>query len=638
MPLAPGIYNIQYGSKIHTKIITAFKDRLRMGKSALRLREKAWKENEEMFKAYLPTSENDALRKAERSGGKPQYTTIDVPYSYATLLTAHTYMTSVFLSRSPILQMQGRHGEAQQSEQAIEALLDYQVQIGGALPALYVWMLDPGKYGYGVLGHYWDEETISSSKYEDVQQTFLGLPIPGKFEKKLVTTQSPGYVGARHYNVRPQDFYFDPRQPLMRFQEGEFVIRFDQLGWNKVATREADGVYFNIEQAKGANRGSPMDRDLGSPQSILPNSADLEIYSAGAKTPSILNTHEFYFELVPNDYELSTSTRPERWVFTIANEDTVISAQPMGLLSNKYPFDVLEHEIGGYELFNRSLLEITKPMNEVLTWLFNSHFYNVRKSLNDQFIVDPSMVVMKDLEDPNPGRLIRLKPAAYGKGVESFIKQFQSVDITRSHINDSAMVSDMIQRVSGVTDNIMGMVNQGGRKTATEVRTSTSFGINRLKTTAEWWSACGFAPWSQKLTQLTQQMYSLERKYRIVGDQVQWGEKYMNISPDDIAGFFDFTPVDGTLPVDRYAQANLWQQILGGIQKMPQVGQSFDVPKIFAFVAQLAGLKNINQFRINVVPDAMAQRNAQAGNSIPLAAPKANPNEPGQIPGMGSTG
>jgi hypothetical protein len=563
-----------------------------------------------------------------------------VPYSYATLLTAHTYMTSVFLSRSPILQMQGRHGEAQQGEQAIESLLDYQLTVGNALPNLYTWTLDPGKYGYGVLGHYWDEQTITSSEYVDEPVTFLGLAVPGKTQRKLKTVSSPGYVGARHYNVRPQDFYFDPRLPLMRFQEGEFCIRFDQLSWNKVAQREADGVYFNVAQAKAAATQNPSSRDMGSSRNNMPQNADIlhALESGAGKTPSILNTHEFYFELIPRDFELTKSVRPERWVFTIANESVVVSAQPMNLLSNMYPFDILEQEIGGYELFNRSLLEITKPMNEVLTWLFNSHFYNVRKSLNDQFLVDPSMVVMKDLEDPNPGRLIRLKPAAYGKPVDSFVKQFQSVDVTRSHIGDSAMVADMIQRVSGVTDNIMGMVNQGGRKTATEVRTSTSFGVNRLKTTAEWWSACGFAPWAQKLTQLTQQMYSLERKYRIVGDQVQWGEKYMNVTPDDIRGFFDFTPVDGTLPVDRYAQANLWQQILGGIQKMPQVGQSFDVPKIFAFVAQLAGLKNINQFRINVIPDGMALQNAQRGNSIPLANPAANLNEPGQIPGMGSTG
>jgi hypothetical protein len=181
----------------------------------------------------------------------------------------------------------------------------------------------------------------------------------------------------------------------------------------------------------------------------------------------------------------------------------------------------------------------------------------------------------------------------------------------------------------------MGMVNAGGRKTATEVRSSTTFSVNRLKTTCEWFSTTGFTPLTQKLVVSTQQLYSLERKYRIVGDMAQWAERYINITPDDIQGFFDFTPVDGTMPVDRFAQANLWNQLLGTISRMPGIAMSYDLPKIFGFIAQLSGIKNINQFRVQVVPDAQLAAQAQAGNQIPM---RTNLSEPGQIPGMGSTG
>jgi len=52
-------------------------------------------------------------------------------------------------------------------------------------------------------------------------------------------------------------------------------------------------------------------------------------------------------------------------------------------------------------------------------------------------------------------------------------------------------------------------------------------------------------------------------------------------------------------------------------------------------VAQLGGLKNINRFRIQVVPDGMMQQEMQRGNVVPM---RTNPSEPGQIPGMGPTG
>jgi hypothetical protein len=114
-----------------------------------------------------------------------------------------------------------------------------------------------------------------------------------------------------------------------------------------------------------------------------------------------------------------------------------------------------------------------------------------------------------------------------------------------------------------------------------------------------------------------------------------WSERYMQVTPDLIAGMYDFVPVDGTMPVDRFAQANLWQQMLGGLSKVPGALEQYDLGKIFAFVAQLGGLKNINKFRINVVPDGMMQQQAQMGNAVPM---RANLNEPGQIPGMGASG
>ena len=133
----------------------------------------------------------------------------------------------------------------------------------------------------------------------------------------------------------------------------------------------------------------------------------------------------------------------------------------------------------------------------------------------------------------------------------------------------------------------------------------------------------------------TQQLYAIERKYRIVGDMAQWGEKYLNVNPTDIQGFFDFVPVDGTMPIDRFAQANLWQQMLGSISKIPQIMATYDIPKIFGFVAQLSGIKNINSFRVQIVPDGQMQQQAAAGNAVPI---RANPNEPGQIPNVGPTG
>jgi hypothetical protein len=210
---------------------------------------------------------------------------------------------------------------------------------------------------------------------------------------------------------------------------------------------------------------------------------------------------------------------------------------------------------------------------------------------------------------------------------------------------------EMIARATGINDNIMGMVNTGGRKTATEIRSSSTMGINRLKTCAEWWSAVAMEPLAQMVLQNTQQYYDESKTMRIVGDIPPNGELTMEVSPEAILGQYDFIPVDGTLPVDRYAQANLWREMLVAMRQMPEIAQGYDMPGIFAWVAQLAGLKNIKQFRVQQMPMEGIQQNVQQGNLVPLPgggggrsrtrrapADLSRVPEPGQVSGMGSTG
>lgn len=639
---------LAYGKKGHTALNERLHDRLQLSQRKFSGAHAQMARNEEQFRAYIPETELDSARKAKRRSGLPQYTTIEVPYSYAQILATHTYLTSVFLSRDPILQFSGRHGESQQQEQCIEAVMAYQMK--EALCQMFVWLLDPGKYGYGIVGHYWDEEKIRVREKREEPVMFMGMPVPG-MKPRIVegVKEIPGFVGNRLYNVRPQDFFSDPRVPMSQFQRGEFCARYVELTWTELLEGKRTGKYFNLEVVKQKEKSQTgatskdITRDTGSSNvTTLPNDATEDMYTRLAQEDNVFvfKAHEIYVRLVPRDWNLGKEDKPEIWVFTRTASGVVIGAQPLPNFHGKFCFDIIEDEVDGYNLFAKSGLEQMKPLNDVMSWLVNTHFYNVRATLNNQFIVDPSMVVMSDLENPTPGLMLRLKPAAYGRDVRQSVQQLPVADVTRSHIQDMNMIADMLQRSTGVNDTIMGMVNQGGRKTATEIRGSSSAGINRLKTKAEYYGAMGFGPMATKLLQNSQQFYSIERKYRIVGDLAQYSPGFVNVTPDSIAGFYDFVPVDGTMPVDRYAQANLWQALLGQMRNYPQIMQTYDISKIFGFVASLAGLKNLSQFRVNVIPDEQGMQNAQTGNSIPLAGNTDLEKvlEPGQINGMGATG
>jgi hypothetical protein len=619
-------------SKLHEDLVARLTSRFTLADSGQSTRHEAWRRAEESIMAYIPETEADMVRRNKRDSGDPKYTTIMLPYTYALLMSAHTYWTSVFFARTPVHQFAGRHGEGEMAVQALEALIAYQVEVGEMMAPYYIWLYDAGKYGLGVLGHYWCVETIH---YGEIAEFDLG---DGRGPQMYQATHEvEGYRGNRSYNISPYDYWHDPRVPATRAQDGEFMIVRKRMGWASILARRDEGYFTNVDKLKehvspdkGATAGSSV---LARPDFSKDTMNDKR-EGRDDQHPAGMTFLEFYIMLIPKEWGLGPSMFPQKWCLTITEDlGLVVGASPLGYIHGKFPIDVLEPEVEGYGIYNRGIPEIMEPIQNTMDWLINTHFFNVRASMNNQFIVDPSKLVVKDVANSGqPGFVWRLRPEAHGTDIAKMFHQIPVKDATQGYMNDLQHMLGMGERTLGINDQIMGVLAQQGRKTATEVRTSTSFGVNRQKTITEYMSHSGMASHAQKLVQSSQQFYDVEGKLRIVGDAAQTsGPAFMDVTPESIAGFYSFIPVDGTLPVDRIAQANMWKEILIGATRMPpQIGQTYDFGKIFAWMAQLSGLKNINQMKVQVVPDEMAQQQAAAGNVVPLRNPALLGGPPGQ--------
>lgn len=603
-------------SELHKRLKEAVLKRYRYSKRKMKDYHKQWDEADESMKAYIPEKELDAKKRHEKkTKGEVDYVTLEVPYTYAQVMTAHTYWSSVFLSRSPVWQFTGRHGEGQESVQAVEAVMDYQLKVGYQLPWLYNWLYDLARYSLGVIGCYWEEEERVVSSIVEEQPTLLGVPLPGKPKRVRKEEIIKGYVGNRLYNVSPYDFYPDPRVPICNFQKGEFCIRETSEGTSNLLSTasQSPGYYINLKEAFEAAKRGDVEREEGSSQMEYPD-------REGENAPGVgfVGLLECYLKLIPSQWGLGESKRVEIWCITLAAKEVVVAARPLGFYHNMFPFGVNEGSFGADAFIKAGIVEIIRPLTDVMTWLFNSHFYNVRKALNDTRVVDPSRIVMKDLQKPTPGGIIRLKPEAYGSDVRTAVHQLTNVDVTRSHVNDTMFVEQMLQRVSGIVDNIMGAQSASGRKTATEVRTSTGWSTNRLKVPAEYNSALGWDPLAQMMLSNTQQLMDLTRKYQIAGSTLDQATRFVEVNPEQIAGFYDFVPVDGTLPIDRLAQANFWKELLMQMSRVPQLAMQWDLGAMLAHTMKLQGERNIDRFRINLAPPQQLAAGAQAGNVIPL--------------------
>ena len=613
---------LRYGKEKHTSIRDALRGRRKVARDKLRDKYSRWEEDEKRHEAYMPARDADTIRNAARQAGMPQYTTIEIPFSYAMHLTTHMYWSGIFLSRNPIYELAETHGAGQNSAQAMEAMLTYQMRKGRIGGVLSNWLYDLPWKGVGVVGRYWSrEETIISEMVEE-DEMFRGVPLIGKKTKKKVTRVVPGYVGNRAFNVRPQDWWQDPGVSFQDFQSGEYCGRELTLSWSELVEGQAAGTYFNIDVVKKMNRLRRDNRmDEWSFHGLeLPEIEDTADTYGGIPDHGHIDAYEIVVNLIPKDWRVGAGELPEKWVFVVALDEVVIRARPHGEYHGEYPYSLMEYELGGHRMYKRSLYEILEPLNNIATWLVNTHFFNIRKSLNNMFVVNPYKVRTTDLSNPANGLQIRLRQEARDTPVDQVFKQLNVGDVTRNHLSDMGMIFDLMQQVVGVNAMLMGQQEPGGRKTATEVRGSSQFSMNRLKVQAEFMAMMGWNPFAEQLVSSTQQYFMQEdsRWFKVAGDLLPEQDPRVFVDPELIQGQYDIEIVDGTMPVDKMALASIYKELIGLAGQDPTIAQTYNTGAMLAYTMQLLGAKNINRFKVEVRPDQDLLNAAQRGDVVPI--------------------
>jgi hypothetical protein len=101
------------------------------------------------------------------------------------------------------------------------------------------------------------------------------------------------------------------------------------------------------------------------------------------------------------------------------------------------------------------------------------------------------------------------------------------------------------------------------------------------------------------------------------------GKTRGRVSPSDLAINYDLITRDGSIPGGNFSQS--WIELFKTIGTTPELMQQFDVTRIFTYIAQQLGAKNVEDFRRNVgqigmqsMPDQQVADQAQAGNYMPI--------------------
>ena len=596
------------------KIVQALTNRAKASQIAFSDREEFITNTEDSLSSYIPLSDLEKTRK-EQDPNSP--VSIVVPYSAAALETILTYLTMAFLNQRPIFPLQSVSSEDTIQVKLLEILMQRQIDYYKAPLDLYVWMRDGLAYGCGAVLPYWKESHKMVSRSSSEQDVALdGTPLEGN---RTIREPQTIFQGTALTSVGPRYMLPDPAGSIHRVQEHSYFGWIEETNQYKLLELEqvSRGTWFN---AKYLYQAGPR-------RSSFKVSED-DTKKDYSKPCTLVH---MYIKVVPSDWGLpgggADDDYPELWYFVIADDWLVVRAERVELSHGKMPVAINAPDFDGYSTFPISRIEQIQGLQTTLNWLFNSHIANVRKSINNLIVVDPSVLEMEDFKTARQtgGGIIRLKPGHFGKSPQDAVYQLNVHDVTRGNIADAQLVIELMQRVSAATDNIMGIWRPGSeRRSATEARNVMASATNRVEKIARLISIMGLQDLGYFYAVNTQDYTDQEYQLKVLGD---WPEELVqtygvgndvSVDPSDLNVPFDVNVRDGSLPVDTAGQTEMWMQMLPLVQNNPILMRQYDMGRIFMHVMQLMGVKNVQDFRIKgeVRSTEDIMREVERGNMV----------------------
>jgi len=596
-------------SDLHKKLVSRILERSRESNNIIRSRFNSWNEIDRVLTVYATVDEAEKEIQDEDSR-KP--VTIIFPYSYVIMETMLSYLVAAFF-QDPVFRYEGYSPEDMVGAQLMEYLIQQHVYKTKVLLNVHTMLRDGLAYGFGVGAPGWrvDEgfRTIS-------EKTLFGVE---KYRQEAVLFEGNDLGNIDVYKCLP-----DPNVPIHDIQKGEFFGYVDTTNlMNLLSDERNDEDLFNVKylQHQVDKKSSIYNLDESSREDRYSDRGVRKANSVTSETDVI----KMFVKIIPKEWELGDGDYPEKWEFWMASDAVIIKAKPIGLDHDKFPVATCAPDFDGYSTTPVSRMEVMYGLQHILDWLFNTHMTNVRKAINDMFVVDPYIVNVNDLKSPKPGKIIRTRRPVWGKGVKDAVQQLGVVDVTRANIQDSSWIMNYMEKVGSTGDNMMGHLRQGGpeRLTGKEFEGTARGAFSRMERVAKVIGMQAMQDIGYFFASHTQQLMDEDAYIKTVG---MWPEVLrgihgnnprIKVSPFDISVDYDVMVRDGSIPGGNFS--GVWMEMFKVLAEHPELQSKFDTVRIFKHIAVNSGAKDIDQFvRMQPMENEQVMQNVDKGNLVPL--------------------
>lgn len=622
-----GLKGLKPGEELHSRILQEVNHRAKDSKSVMETRYDSWQKSDQIMTAF--TTMDEAFN---QNLGKNKEISVIVPMGFAIIDTLLSHLLSIYMG-GVYMPQKGIGPEDSKAAMLAELVLDLQFHKSDMLLNFYTQYRDMYMYGLGVVSPTWQRHWGKKITVRDT----------GKFSPELGEMVESGVLerriehgivweGNELENWNPYSYLPDPNRPVHQVQKGQFVGNVSRMDYYELLTLEETEpeTYFNVRYLDGKGDMKSQFSESGEWTDILRDSDQ-------GGTSCRIDVLNMYCKIIPKKWGLGKSEYPQIWLFSIAGDCYVIRCQPVTFAHNEYPVCVACPTFDGYSSSPMGILEMIHPMLDMLNWYCKSHFHNVRKNLNNMFLIDPFLVNYSHAANPEPGKLICMREHVWGRGVKDAMMQLQTTDVTQNNVADMGMTIDIMERITGAVSQMQGITQtRGERRSATESRDTRVSALGRVATQAILASVQSNKRVSRQCIFNIQQFMENPMFVELTGrNQLELHHEFKDtmtkgvsansllITPDMLIGDYDIVPLDNIGDSGEYLAENI--QLNGMIYSNPELLQAFDSTKMMLHMLRMSGMKHPTQmlrseWRLQMIPDEQVLEAAASGQIVPLGS------------------
>lgn len=618
-------------SQFHSRLL---QDCLAMIKRSRAERSKnypSWDLQDEIFRGERwPDREDEQMRRE----GKPEK--LVVPNTFSQVMTFVSFLFLLFKQNQRFFTLSATGDEDYGTKQAdSETLLEGDLQYNEFDTKLFQFLLDIGRFGHGILEDSWTEEKVNAWIVpEPTTATVNGIEVPGAPQEGSFQ-EFIKYEGTAIKSVSPFRFFPDTSFPLVDFQKGRFCAVEEEYTIGELRKLERAGEVVGVDHIEPLHADWAKNRGADTRWSFRDSTTKPHNFDMQNDNSTVLVT-KLQLKLIPSSYVIGPDDEkmgPHDFEILYhvwyANDNRIIRCEPCRWWHNEFSYSVSQFTPDQQRQVNLGLADLIGPLQDVVSWLVNSHITSVRRVIASRLIVDPKLIDTKTLDGDGD---IYLKKSV-SVPIERTVGQIKVQDVTQNHMTDSELLTRTMEQTSGVNNNMTGQYNTG-RRSAQESRVVTAGAAGRMKTHGHLIWTTGPGRLGRHMHANQRQSLSFETFQRRIGTgrpNANTGEtaeqniarRYVEFrgTPADVIAGQDYFIFDSTLSSEKGFIAQSLQELLVAVMSNPQVAVQWDLSAqaMLEEIQRLRGAGNISRF-------SLSRRIAAGQEALPAPTPLPSPN------------